>query len=230
MAAKSLKSRIDALINSLGETPVPTLAEIRGDLVKFASLAEALEDGQATREKEAKIEALEAELARLKVELQTVNAEIEGFRAEREKQEEKEREIPQIQFQILSLLPNEHGGSWLRIDEIARTLKRPSDEIEVHAKKLEKAGRVISRFGEHDALVWHRSDEGNELGIARRLAGEKEAQVEKRKPPSRYADLSVNEEIALLMIARSNDGITAREIADRVGGGATRANVSPYAR
>jgi len=62
MPTKSLKSRIDKLINSLGGTDKPGLAEIRSELFTFARLAEALEDNQATREAEAKIAVLEAAL------------------------------------------------------------------------------------------------------------------------------------------------------------------------
>jgi DNA-binding MarR family transcriptional regulator len=184
---------------------------------KIARLKTALEQSKAAREAaEATLEQLNAENSDLKVVLQAVNTEIATLNAEREKQGEKEREMPQIQFQILSLLPNEHGSNWLRIDEIARALKRPSDEIEVHSKKLQKAGLVISRFNAHDALVWHRSDEGNELLIARRLAGDKEAQ-EKKPKRSKYGQLSQSEEIALLMMAENlNDGATEPEIAKRL--------------
>ena len=109
MPTKSLKSRIDKLINSLGGTDKPGLAEIRNELFTFARLAEALEDNQATREAEAKIAVLEAALEKsnaensnLKIKLQTANAEIQRFRAERKKQEENEREIPPIQFRFSS--------------------------------------------------------------------------------------------------------------------------------
>jgi hypothetical protein len=50
MPTKSLKIRIDKLINSLGGTDKPGLAEIRSELFTFARLAEALEDNQAMRE------------------------------------------------------------------------------------------------------------------------------------------------------------------------------------
>jgi DNA-binding transcriptional ArsR family regulator len=220
MPTKSLKSRIDKLINSLGGTDKPGLPEIRSELVTFAQLAEALEDNQATREAEAKIAVLEAALEKsnaensnLKIKLQTANAEIQRFRAERKKQEEKEREIPPIQFQILKRVPNEHGGgSWLGINEISRAVNIPPDEAEIHVDRLEKAGLVTRRYNAYDALVWHRSMPGNELVLAKRLAGEEEEQE-----TYKYPDLPKIQHDALLMIVGEDEGINEREIAKRLG-------------
>jgi chromosome segregation ATPase len=145
-------------------------------------LAEALEDGQTTRKAEANIARLEAALEKsnaengnLKVELQMANAEIKKFQAERKKQEESEREIPPIQFQILKRLPSEHGGKWLRIGEIARAVNIPPDEAEIHLDRFKKAALATERYNAFDALVWHRTIAGNELVLAKRLAGEEEA-------------------------------------------------------
>jgi len=107
MATKSLKSRIEALINSLGGRDKPTLPKIRSELVSFALLAEALEDGQATREAKAKIAGLEAaleksnaELGSLKVQLQAANAEIERFLADRKNRRRKNGRYRQFNFRF----------------------------------------------------------------------------------------------------------------------------------
>ena len=121
-ARKTLKSRIDALFNALGgpEADRPNTGEIKTRLFDFAAEAEALENGEATREAKEQIEGLEAALEQseaareqanaengsLKAALQSVNAEIERFRKEQKEREEKEREIDPVQFQILSMLPS----------------------------------------------------------------------------------------------------------------------------
>lgn len=214
-APKSLKARIDALFNALGGAHKPSNAKIRSELSTLASLAEALENDQATAKKEAKIAALKVEIENLKVELQAANAEIKRFRAEQKKQEEKEREIPQIQFQILTRLPSEHGGSnWLGIDEISRAVNIPPDETEIHIDRLEKAGLAMRRYNAYDALVWHRTMPGNELVLAKRLAGEEEAEDQK---PYKYAGLPKIQHDALLMMVGEDEGINEREIAKRLG-------------
>src|SRR5438128_3010247 len=81
MAKKSLKKRIDDLVDALGRAQKPTFAEIRSELVSLGTLAQELEDGQALSEKEAAIAALETENENLKVELQTANAELDTFRS-----------------------------------------------------------------------------------------------------------------------------------------------------
>jgi len=204
MPTKSLKSQIETLANSLGESDKPTLADIRSQLFKFASLAEALENNEPVREAEAKITALEAapeqknaEVGDLKIKLQTANAEIKTFRADEKKQKEKDREIPPIQFKILARLPKEDGGgSWLRIDEIARSLNIPPDEAEVHLNKLERAGLGTQRHN-----VWHRSMSGNELVLAKRLAGEEQT------PARKYPELPDIEERMLAVMIGESEGV-----------------------
>ena len=102
MAKKSLKKRIDDLVDGLGGAEKPTFPEIRSELVALGAVAQELEDGQALSKKEAAIAALEAENGNLKVELQTANAELEAFRAERKKQEyqNQQKEMPPVQFEI----------------------------------------------------------------------------------------------------------------------------------
>jgi DNA-binding MarR family transcriptional regulator len=214
---KSLKKRIDALVDALGGTKKPTLPEIRNQLVDFAVLAETLEDGQATAEKEATIAALEEENENLTIKLQMANAELETFQAERKKQEQekKREEIPEIQFQILSLLPSEHGGNRLMVNEIARDIGIPVDEAEIHADRLKKAGLATWRHNALDAEVWYRTMRGNELVLAKRLAGEEKAGDRK---PHKYADLPQIQHDALVMIAEATaNGIDEGEIGQRLG-------------
>jgi hypothetical protein len=109
---QSLSERIAALINRVGEKPEPTFGDIKSELVECLSLAETLENGAVIRNSEAKVKVLEAENSNLQAELQSLKTEVDGFRAERKKQEEKERQkdIPDIQLHILRGLPTEHIG------------------------------------------------------------------------------------------------------------------------
>ena len=219
MASKSLKKRIDDLIHALGGATKPSYIEIRNELAVLSPMAEALEDGQATREKDARIADLEAELGSLKSELgnlnvllQTANSEIAKFRADQKKRDEQERDIPPIQFEILERLPSEHGGEWLAIDLIALVFNIPVDETEIHLDRLEKAGFAVRRQYLSGQVVWHRSMKGNELVLAKRLAGkDTEEQKPKRKP---HPDLSHAEQIILLIVAKTK-GLTADEIFER---------------
>jgi hypothetical protein len=205
---KSLKARIDALFNALGGTHKPSTAKIRSELSTFASLAEALEDNQVTLEAEAKIAVLEAALeksntenANLKAKLQTSNTEIKRFRAEQAEREKKERDIPPEQFRILSALPSEHGGSWLRIDEVAHAVQMRLDETEIHLDRLKKAGLAVSRYNAFDALIWHRTIPGSEYVLAKRLAGEEQTL------PRKYPDLPNIEESMLAMMTGESEGV-----------------------
>ena len=49
MAKKSLKKRIDDLIDALGGAEKPTFAKIRSELVSIGTLVEALEDAHDCR-------------------------------------------------------------------------------------------------------------------------------------------------------------------------------------
>jgi len=209
---KSIKKRIDELVTKLGELPPPSIATIKGNLVNIGGLVEALEEGAAVRDAEAKAETLQSENANLKVELQALKTEVERFREDRKKQEEKERDIPEIQFQILKRLPSEHGGEWLAIDLIALVFNIPVDETEIHLDRLEKAGFAVRRQYLSGQVVWHRSMKGNELVLAKRLAGkDTEEQKPKRKP---HPDLSHAEQIILSIVAKAK-GLTADEIFER---------------
>lgn len=210
---KSLKERIDALINALGGTEKPTVPKIRNELVAFASIAEALEDGQAGAKKEATIATLKEKNENLKVELQAANAKIERFQAEREKQEKSEEDIPTVQYRILKTLPSEHAGDGLTMEWIRRQAGVPLDETEIHVGKLEEAGLAARETDQFDQWVWRRTKAGNEFVVAKRLAGEEEA--EKRDPDQSSAELSQVHQALLLKVAKSG-GATAEELAEQL--------------
>src|SRR5437879_3645891 len=159
MAKKSLKKRIDDLVNELGGSQPPSNADVRGKLVELGLSVEALEEGAAIRDAEAKAAVLETENSNLKVELSELQTEVKAFRAERKQQEEEERQkdIPDIQLQILTELPSYHGGSWRRMDEIRRAVGGIlADEASIHLDRLEKAKLVERGFDElFQATVWH---------------------------------------------------------------------------
>ena len=213
---KSLKARIDALFNAIGGEQKPSYNKIRSELSTFASLAESLENDQATAKKEAKIAALKAENKNLKVELQTANAEIKRFQAERKKQEEKEREIPPIQFKILHRLPSENEGDGATLKVISRRANIWSLEAKIHLDRLEKAGFAKRTYyditGGGRITAWHRTMPGNELILAKRLAGEEDQEAARK-----YPDLPPIQHEALLMMVGEDEGINEREIAKRLG-------------
>jgi DNA-binding MarR family transcriptional regulator len=99
----------------------------------------------------------------------------------------------------------------LGIDEISRAVNIPPDEAEIHIDRLEKAGLATRRYNAYDALVWHRAMPGNELVLAKRLAGEEEQKAYK------YADLPKIQHDSLLMMVGEDEGINEREIAKRLG-------------
>jgi hypothetical protein len=215
MATKSLKKRIDELVNVLGKALTPHLtADIRGELVELGGLVKALENGQAAAEQEARITDLETQLGNLQVALETANVEIETFRAERKKREEKEREIDPTQFKILDLLPNEHGGGrWLKINEIARALEIPVDEAEVYILGMEKLRLAFFHTHEPGGGGWLRTAEGNKVVVARRWAGE-----EKETPKAyKHPDLPERQHAVLVALGSDLDGLTEETIAEKAG-------------
>ena len=215
MAKKSLKKRIDALVDALGGAQKPTLAEIRSDLVSLGVLAQELEDGQALTEKESAIAALKAENQNLKVELQTASAELEAFRAEQKQREEKERDVPDIQYRIVKELPSMHDlTDGLTMQAIHRHMNIPLDEAEIHVDKLETAGLIAWDTDQFDQRVWRRTKAGNELVVAKRLAGEE--QPKQRNPDPK---LSQSELIILRALVGSYAGVTIPEILPKVASG-----------
>jgi len=187
MAKKSLKKRIDDLVDALGRADKPSVADIRSELVSLGALVQELEDGQALSEKEDAITALELQNENLKVELQAANTELEAFRAEWKKQEdEKKREdIPDIQLQILRGLPTKRTGDGATLRGICRRTKIPPDEAEIHLNRLEKSGFAEQRYfataGGDSA--WYRTIRGNEFILAKRLAGRRTSQAKHTRTP-----------------------------------------------
>jgi hypothetical protein len=217
MAKKSLKKRIDDLVDALGGAEKPTLADIRSELVVMGALAEEMEAGHTLAEKESAITALEQENENLKVELQTANTELDAFRAERKKQEEEERqkEMPEIQFQILKHLPSQHGGPWLKLIEIAYAAGIPVDETEIHLNRLQIAGLITGHYNACDVFAWHRTIAGTELVLAKRLAKEDQESPKAYK----HDDLFPIQHDALLLIAKNQEGISESELLQRIDDG-----------
>lgn len=224
---QSLTERIAALINRVGEKPEPTFGDIKSELVECLGLAETMQDGAAVSEAESQIAVLkealaQAEAAReqadefleqsdaenndLRAALKAVNVEIETFRTERKKQEEekKREEMPDIQFEILQRLPTEHIGDGATLQGVARRAHLPPDEAAVHLNRLVKAGFAQQRrhdLGSGLIMAWHRTIAGDELVLAKRLAGDEEAgEQEAQEAP----ELTRSEQLVLLAVAAGN--------------------------
>lgn len=214
MAKKSLKKRIDDLVDALGGAEKPTFAEIRNELVSIGAFAEALENEQALAEKDARIADLEAQLGSVQVALQTASAEIKAFRAQQKKQEEekKRQEVPEIQFKILQRLGSPASCKWLNLDEIARSLKIEIDEAEVYVEGLEKLGLIFFHPHEPGGGGWLRSPEGNKLAVAKRWAGEEGDQKQHK-----YADLPAIQHEVLVIVGSDPDGVFDQAIAKKIG-------------
>ena len=82
MPTNTLKTGIEALINAIGGSEPPDFGHIKGKLMKLVSAAEALEKGEATREAEAKIAALEAALEQATATLEQAHTDREHSNAE----------------------------------------------------------------------------------------------------------------------------------------------------
>lgn len=199
---QSLTERLAALISRVGEKPEPTFAYIKGELVDCRTLAESLEEGAVIRDAEAKIAILEAELGDLKIETKELQMEVETFRAERKKQEEQERrkDLPPEQLDILRRLPSKHGGLGLTMLQIWREINGRLDETEIHVDKLEKAGLIEWHMEADGEKFWRRSMLGNELVVAKRLAGEEGEEEQGEEPP----ELTQMETFVLMALAHGN--------------------------
>ncbi|MEY2498230.1 MAG: hypothetical protein QOD12_1786 [Verrucomicrobiota bacterium] len=229
---KSLTVRINETISSIGELD---RTAIKALLVRFAKLAKALEDGTAARKAKSKITRLQtalekaetvqeesaaaleqsnAELGNLKSELQTMQAEIAQYQAERKKQEEREREIAPIQFEILERLGSPATCDWLNLGEISRALKIPVDEAEIYIEGLDGLGLVFYHPHEPGGGGWLRTADGNRRVVAKRWASEEGDQKQRE---CKYADLPKAQHDALLIIAANVDGISENEIAKKLG-------------
>jgi DNA-binding MarR family transcriptional regulator len=212
--AKSLKKWIDELIDALGVAEKPTYPQIRSRLVKFSALAEQLEQGKAVRKAESKVAALEKQNLRIKSEnenlkskLQAANAEIDRFREEEKKREEENRDLPDVQFKILKLLPSESEGLAKAVD-IAENLKIEIGDVDAHLSRLSGLGYAARSHSPVYGLLWHRTNKGNEHVMAKRLAGE---DTDNRK--RNYPNLPEMEEMVLVAVAKGpKDGITVATI------------------
>jgi DNA-binding transcriptional ArsR family regulator len=221
MAPKRLTKRIEDLSYAIGK-PEPYPGCFKGELVNILASVQELENGAAVSEAEAKVAAFEtaleeskAENANLKAELKEAKAEIEAFQAaEREKQEdERKKDLPDKQFEILEWLPSEYSGKWRGIGEIAAAVGLAVDVAEIHLSKLRKAGFAILRSTAYDGTAWHRSETGNELVLAKRLASE----GEQTQTQYYYPNLPDSEHIALGVIAAAREnGASEIEIAKKL--------------
>jgi hypothetical protein len=219
-SAKSLKERIDDLANAIGGSTKPAYPNIRSQLFEFSAAVEELENGANIREAEERVAALETALEELKdenayldVQLKEANYEIERFREEEKSREEEEADLPEVQFKILKRLPSENGGIAWKLSEISYVAKIPVDEAEIHINRLQNAGLIQKTWG-HNESVWYRSIAGSELVLAKRLAGEEE---ERRPKRYKHADLRKDAQEALLLVARSEEGIEEFELTMRCG-------------
>jgi DNA-binding IscR family transcriptional regulator len=220
---KSLKQRIDDLANAMGGSQKPAYADVRSQLFDFSAAAEELQNGASIREAEEKIARLEeanealkaekeefnAEKEYLKVQLLEAKYEIDRFREEEKEREKKEQEIDPKQFQILQLLASESECKWLKIAEIARSMKFPIDEAEVYINGLENLGLVIFHPHEPGGGGWHRTAEGNKWVVAKRWGDEEEQ-------PNANKDLGETAQKVLILIARE-DGLDETAISERIG-------------
>jgi len=224
-SGKSLKQRIDELINQLGEhvppisaSPTP-IREIRGGLLDVGVSVESLENSASVREAEAKVASLEeensvlrAEIENLQGQLQTINTEIKRFREEEKKREEKKWDLPPIQFEILERLPSEHGGLGLTVVEMWREAGGRLDEMEIHFDILAENRLIESHLTGDDGKLWRRSKLGNRVVVARRLAGE----PEQPKKMYNYPDLPQIQDDILTLLAATNGGLTEFQIAKEI--------------
>jgi hypothetical protein len=200
---KSLKERIDALINALGAAEKPSPTKIRNELVSLSLDVEALEGSKTLAEKDARIADLEGELGGLSVTLKEANSELEAFRAAQRKQQEQERkkDIPPAQLNILRRLPSKHGGKGLTVQQIWREVGGRLDELDIHVEKLDKAKLITWRTGSSGETFWLRSTGGNELVVAKRLAGEEEEE-EVDEQEEGQPEITQMEYLVLLAVAQ----------------------------
>jgi len=223
---ESLTKRIETLISRVGEKPEPTFGQLKSELVNCRTLAQTLEDGEAIREAEAQIAVLQAALEesktarqqsdaeneKLKAELKSAQVKARRYQEELKKKEEKKWDIPDIQFQILKVLPSETSGSPLRLKQVAYAVKIPVDEAEIHFDTLKQMGLATKLDNDSMGTTWRRSLEGNKLVVSKRLAGE-----EADQKAYKHADLPEAQHEALLMIGGSPNGANEDAIAEKLG-------------
>lgn len=222
--SQSLSERINRLANAIGAKVPPDLGKIKGELVQLGVSAEALEEGTGISESESKIATVEqaleqsnAENEKLKAELRSAQVKARNYKEELKRKEDKKWDIPDIQFSILQWLPSELSGSALKLTEVARDLKIPVDEAEIHFDTLRQMGLATALPNEVKGTTWRRSMEGNKFVVAKRWAGEGDPPKE-NKPGHGHPDLSKPEQIALLLMTRNDgEGAFESEIANELG-------------
>jgi hypothetical protein len=158
---------------------------------------------------------LESELGNLNVTLKELNGELEAFRsAEREKQEEeRKKDLPDKQWEILWCLSPQSESNWLKTREVATAVKVPVDEAEVYLDGLKKLGLAFWHSHDPGGGGWLRTMEGSRMVVAKRWAGEEEA--EQRDPDRFGAPLTQSQRLVVLYVAKSN-GVTAEELAEQL--------------
>jgi hypothetical protein len=177
MAPKRLPKRIEDLSYAIGK-PEPHPGYFKGELVNILASVKELENGEAVREAETQIAALETALekantenANLKAKLNAAKAEIETFRAaEREKQEEeRKKDLPDAQVELLRILEPERLGL-MKVSEILDRISVREDEAVWHLNKLKEL--QLADFTHHAIgyEMWYRTELGNTEVIARRMA------------------------------------------------------------
>src|SRR5205823_5216051 len=120
----------------------------------------------------------------------------------KQQEEERKRDIPPDQFEILRRLPSKHGGLGLTVPEIWREVKGRLDEIEIHVDKLEKAGLIEWHMEADGEQFWRRTILGNELVVAKRLAGDEEEREEEQE--EEHPELTHIETFVLMALAHGN--------------------------
>jgi hypothetical protein len=139
MPRKTLKSRIDDLVDKLGLSPKPSYVDIRNELMEFGSLAQSLESGESAFELGLENEGLKANITRLETELENAHTERDGFKAAldaangaidqiRAEQQAKGDSNTEKQFKILEVLK---GGRQKSVSEIAQEAGISGDKCEL---------------------------------------------------------------------------------------------------
>jgi hypothetical protein len=110
---KEYEAELEALSARLREAEANAKDSVRAD--EHERMKEALADEKK------QIAALEKQLSELE-----------------SQKKESERELPEAQFEILKVLPSEHGGDWPTVPEIANRARIRVDIVEIHLPRLEK--------------------------------------------------------------------------------------------
>ena len=169
MAKKSLTKAIESLVDSLDALPAEFRQKFKQETMTVLTLAKALEDGSAVSEAEAKITSLEQQIANLEIQLKESNAEAERFREEQRKRDDKNRDLPQEQWDLLRILEPQNLGS-IYLPDILQSVSFPDDEVAWHLEQLRGLQLADFTHSASHQQKWFRTHEGNKRVIARRRA------------------------------------------------------------